>query len=402
MMRMTSIAVATLCAVMACKQDRGRPGGEPKAPGGGAVAVAGAIAAPASGTAAPATWAMPRLVAAGGLGDGLFTLAAVSHRGLTLVPIATTEPSTEDYLVLDDAMAEGLVEIAEEGGVNQLTITNRSDRPLFLLAGEVVIGGKQDRIISKNTINSAKKTEALPVFCVEHGRWSGRQATFTSAGALAHSTLRQKASFDSQGDVWQEVAEKNAKRKTSNGTDTYRQTAAQQTGAELAAWDEAFDAQLRALSPEVRPLVVGYAVALGGEVVALDVFDSPRLFARLDRKLRRSYYAEAIDVDAQAGAPAPSTATVRAFMAAADAAPDQAVYGNDEADTVNQFADGTASTKVMSKRASAAKGEPGGKPKPVFKSVQKRKEAPTEAPSAFGNDDEAPQMQRMMPRRRVP
>ena len=403
MMRMTSIAVAAVCAVMACKQERGRPGGEPRAPGGAVTVVAAAVPSSANGAAAaPATWAMPRLVAAGGLGDGLFTLAAVSHRGLTLVPIATTEPSPEDYLVLDDAMAEGLVEIAEEGGVNQLTITNRSDRPLFLLAGEVVIGGKQDRIIGKNTIIAAKKTEALPVFCVEHGRWSGRQATFTSAGALAHSTLRQKASFDGQGDVWQEVSEKNAKRKTSNGTDTYRQTAAQQTGAELAGWDEAFETQLRALPAEVRPLVVGYAVALGGEVVALDVFDSPKLFARLDRKLRRSYYAEAIDVDARAGAPVPSAASVRAFMAAADAAPDQPVYGNDEADTVNQIGDGTASTRVMSKRAYVAKGAKGGKAKPVFRSVQRRKEAPTAAPSAFGNDDDAPQLQRLMPRRRVP
>jgi hypothetical protein len=219
-------------------------------------------------------------VATAGLGDGLFTLPAVSHGGLALVPIATTEPSDQDYLVLDDAMAEGLVVISERGPVSSLTLDNRSDRPLFLLAGEVVLGGKQDRIIGKNTIIAAKTTEELPVFCVEHGRWSGRQATFASAGALAHSTLREKASFDGQGDVWAEVAKKNARRGTANGTDTYRQTAAQQTGdATLAAWDEDLDAQLRAIPADVRPMVVGYAVALGGEVHRRDQRHALGVFA---------------------------------------------------------------------------------------------------------------------------
>ena len=334
--------------------------------------------------AVPASWAVPRMVAAGGLGDGLFALPAVQHGALALVPIATTEPSTEDYLVLDDAMAEGLVEIAERGGVNALTITNRSNRPLFLLAGEVVIGGKQDRIIGKNTIIAARTTEELPVFCVEHGRWSGRQATFASAGALAHSTLREKASFEAQGDVWQEVAAKNARRGTANGTDTYRQTAAQQTAdATLAAWDEDLDAQLRALPAEVRAMVVGYAVALGGEVVAVDVFDSPALFGRLDRKLRRSYYAEAIDAEAPAGARVPAVDDVRAFLTRADAAPEQPAYDNAEAATVNQLADDAASTKVMAKRA---KPGGGGKVKPVFKSVAKRsKKAVAAPPSELGN-----------------
>ncbi len=396
MIRTTTIAVAALCALVACKQERGREAVEP--PG-----VAGAGAVPIT-----ESWAMPRMVAVGGLGDGLFALPAVSHRGLTLVPIATTEPSTEDYLVLDDAMAEGLVEISERGPVSSLTIRNKSARPLFLLAGEVVIGGKQDRIIGKNTIIAAASTEELPVFCVEHGRWGGRQATFSTASALAHSTLRQKASFDDQGEVWQEVSAKNAKRRTTNGTDTYRQTAAQQSGAELAAWDEALDTQLRALGADIQPMVVGYAVALGGEIVALDVFDSPKLFARLDRKLRRSYYAEAVDVEAAPGAPVPTADAVRAFMVKADAAPDEAAYGNAEADTVNQIGDDAASTRVMSKRAFAGKG----KPKPVFKSVQKRaKGAPTDRRPGrgLGNDDASdgadeeqlilpPQQQRAIPR----
>ena len=66
--------------------------------------------------------------------------------------------------------------IDEQGPVNSLTLANRAKLPLFLLSGEVVIGGKQDRIIGKNTVVAPRTTETVPVFCVEHGRWSGRKA----------------------------------------------------------------------------------------------------------------------------------------------------------------------------------------------------------------------------------
>src|SRR5687768_11845760 len=127
-------------------------------------------------------------------------LAPITHANLTLFPVvATVEPKKKvDYLVLDEGMKKKLVvvkEASDSGDVNNLTLVNTSDRPLFLMAGEVVIGGKQDRIIGKNTIVAPKTTETVPVFCVEHGRWSGRKADFQSAEALAHSTLRVKASF---------------------------------------------------------------------------------------------------------------------------------------------------------------------------------------------------------------
>ena len=58
--------------------------------------------------------------------------------------------------------------------VNQLVLMNRGKRPLLLLAGEVVSGGKQDRIIGKDRIVPIGAAPLpLDVFCVEHGRWTG-------------------------------------------------------------------------------------------------------------------------------------------------------------------------------------------------------------------------------------
>lgn len=324
----------------------------------------------AEATKPSATWSS-RFAVEGDLGDGTALLAPVKYQSLTLVPIvATGETSSEDFLVLDEAMEKGLVTIAEqgEGNVNSLTLVNRSKQPLFVMSGEVVIGGKQDRIIGKNTVVAQTATEAVPVFCVEHGRWSGRQAGFSTAGVLAHSSLRSAADYDDQSDVWEEVAEKNEKRGTSNPTNTYRASAAQQKGSTVAAFEEHFDASLGKLPALARLRVVGYVVALNGEVVAVDVFENPRLLAKLDRKLRRSYYAEAIDVPAAADAPVPNAASVKAFVARAESAPEEQVHDGSESATYNNVADDTASTKVMSKKARATGGA---KPRALFKSVKK-------------------------------
>lgn len=254
------------------------------------------------------------------LDDKTALLAPVTHDNLTIFPVITTAAKipTTDYLVLDEGMKSKLVQIVEKGDggtVNELTIRNRSERPLFLMAGEVVIGGKQDRIIGKNTIVAAKASESIPVFCVEHGRWSGRKAEFQSAGALAHTALRKKANFADQGEVWNEVSAKNAKRKLENDTDTYRGvTQSASVVRSIDGYQKAFARKLGKSAGNDRQ--IGFVVALGGKVVAIETFGSPKLFRKFEKKLLRSYYVEAIDGEKSAdGAPAaaPRPADVAEF-----------------------------------------------------------------------------------------
>ncbi|WP_428267045.1 ARPP-1 family domain-containing protein [Haliangium sp.] len=258
-------------------------------------------------------------------GKNQFTLAPVQYENLTLVPVATTAPAAgQRYLVLDEGMTSGQVRVVEtkEGGeVNELVLENRSSEPLFLLAGEVVIGGKQDRIIGKDTIVPPKSSERIPVFCVEHGRWSGRKADFSTAKALAHTKLRRQAKYAGQSDVWQEVASKNAMRQVSNDTDTYRAVATGTTvSRSIADYERHFRGALRTVAG--RSDVVGYAVAINGEVVAIETFGSPDLFRKLEDKLLRSYYVEAVDhpLDRDKAKRPPTDADVRSFRAKAERA----------------------------------------------------------------------------------
>src|SRR5262249_26902424 len=246
-------------------------------------------------------------------------LAPIQVDSLTLTPIVATgptDPTGDQLLVLDEAMAAKQVKIREisDGNVISLTFVNQAPHPVFLLAGEVIIGGKQDRIIGRNTVIPANTTQEVPVFCVEHGRWTVETKEFASARALAHGRLRGQASYAAQQDVWDEVAAKNRARKTATPSGTYRRVAQQESDGTLTAMEkQAIDAIAKIPAAD-RIRMVGYSVALNGAVATVDVFGSPALFKKLETKLLRSYLTEAIDIRARPNIKPPTADQVKAFM----------------------------------------------------------------------------------------
>jgi hypothetical protein len=293
-------------------------------------------------------------------------LAPIQVDSLTLTPIVATTPGGKDeaLLVLDEAMAAKQVKIREiaEGNVNGLTFVNQADHPVFVMAGEVIIGGKQDRIIGRNTVIPARTTQEVPVFCVEHGRWDGKTKEFATAKALAHGRLRGQASYAAQQDVWNEVAAKNKARKTESASDTYRQVAQQQSDGTLGSMEKRIDAALAKLPAADRSRMVGYAVALNGAVATVDVFGSPTLFKKLETKLVRSYLTEAVDLAATKDVKPPSPADVKAFMADADKAAERKSYDTDAAATVTNSGMRASKAKVDYKPAKTGTAPPAATP----------------------------------------
>src|SRR5579863_6408453 len=150
----------------------------------------------------------------------------ISYENMTVFPVLVGRDSdTSAFATLDEALASGDAIVTEQGNyirrtrdgsarpaysgaqVNELVLVNRGKRPLLLLAGEVVSGGKQDRIIGKDRIVPVG-AEPLPldVFCVEHGRWTGGSDRFAEAKMMVHPTVRDKAAFEQdQSQVWATV-----------------------------------------------------------------------------------------------------------------------------------------------------------------------------------------------------
>ena len=353
-MRTTLALIATLAA---CQQaDGGGRASSHRAPAPTTALPAG-IPAPPAAPPPPVTPPKPAITLPPALAERATLLRPIQVDSLTLTPIAALVMPTDepDVLTLDEGFAAHKIRIRErdDEDVNNLMISNRADKPVFLLAGEVILGGKQDRIIGANTVIPPRTQLAVPVFCVEHGRWDDSSKEFRTAKALAHGRLRGKASFESQSDVWAEVSDKNAKRRTSNGTDTYRIVATQQSDGTLTRSQAAVDAALALVPADDRARMVGYVVALNGEVATVDLFTSPRLFGKLEGKLVRSYLTEAIDIAATPAAVAPSMAKINAFMEDADKAVEEPGYENALGSTMMKKGARTGKAKVHLKGSAA-------------------------------------------------
>jgi hypothetical protein len=324
----------------------------------------------------------PQVAAKDALAENTTLLEPIQVDSLSLTPIVATAAGLKDakddgLLVLDEAMAGKQVQIREiaEGSVNSLTFVNQADHPVFILAGEVILGGKQDRIIGRNTVIPAKTTQAVPVYCVEHGRWDGTTKDFTTGKALAHGRLRGRASYAAQRDVWNEVAAKNVQRKTTSASDTYRRVAQQQSDGTLATMEKQVDAALSRIPAADRERMVGFAVALNGAVATVDLFASPALFKKLQTKLVRSYLTEAVDVVAKKDAAPPTAGDVKAFMADADKAAEQKSYDTEAAETVVNTGVRTYKAKVGYKRKPAAPAAPAAAEQPASPTVYQNYQA---------------------------
>jgi len=274
-------------------------------------------------------------------------LDPVVYENMTIFPVVSSATQdTSPFLTLDEGLSSGEVIISEQGAaglartrngrpiavpqynngasVNQLVLINRSKRPLLLLAGELVSGGKQDRIIGKDRIVPVG-SEPLPldVFCVEHGRWTGASSQFIASKTIVHPSVREQAAVaQNQGEVWDAVRSGTKAKAAPAGVagrpavppaplsaevigDTIATAAPTQSYAKIyeesragASVDTFVEELRRRFDKATLGLkgehVVGVVVAYGGDVAWSDIFASGELFEHYWSKLLRSYAVEAL------------------------------------------------------------------------------------------------------------
>jgi hypothetical protein len=197
--------------------------------------------------------------------------------------------------------------------VNKLVLVNNTKRPLLLLAGEIVTGGKQDRVIAKDRIVPAESDPIdLDVFCVEPGRWVGTSGKFTmgSVGAImAAPSVRGKAMGDkNQQAVWDQVAKSRAEiggsfeaesprasRELSQTTSYAKVMQNEDVRRKVDAVAGSVEKEYSSTIQELRDRnAVGVVVAVNGELVWADIFASTSLLEKYWPKLVRSYATEAV------------------------------------------------------------------------------------------------------------
>lgn len=268
------------------------------------------------------------VVAPGLIADDYRLSGPYTHENLSIFLIhgQASKPAAK-YITLQEAMEQKKVAVYETGSVNQLAIENLSNEDIYIQSGDIVKGGKQDRVFPDDFILPTKSGK-IPIssFCVEHGRWSGRGVEAAgqfsaSTQALPMRSLKMAARGErSQAEVWDQVA--NAQRKFAvsvgaAGPLPSQSPTSMQLALENKQINEATDAYIRGLSKivEGKADVVGYAFAINGKVNSADMYGSNDLFLRMWPKLLRASAVEAMTERRDANASkAPDPAQVRTFL----------------------------------------------------------------------------------------
>jgi hypothetical protein len=259
----------------------------------------------------------------------LHVLPPVTKANLSIFPVVGgIENDAGHLLTLDEGIRAGSVVVTEAGSlqglvrpgssiprqsgaeVNRLVLINNSDYPLLLLAGEVVTGGKQDRVIGVDRIVSPKSGPIdLSVFCVEPGRWVASSEHFGSMKSqMAQPSVRIPAMAErNQRSVWDMVASavggmaKAAPQATASlhGTTSYAKAMENpEVEKKVAAVAADYDQMLRDLKKEGAK---GVVVAINGRILWADVFASTGLLEKYWQKLIRSYAADSLTAASEPG-----------------------------------------------------------------------------------------------------
>ena len=239
--------------------------------------------------------------------------------------------TTRTYMTLQEAMEQRKVIVYETSDVNTLEIANVSrDIDVYIQSGDIVKGGKQDRVIKDDIIlQSMSGKTPLRVFCVEQGRWTQRGSESagqfeSSRQSIAGKKMKMAVRSDAdQHAVWDRVAE--VQRDLSKNLNAPVQSAESRSSFQLTLETkkvrETTQGFERALEPLLakNPDAVGYIAAVNGKVTGADVYASHALFAKLWPKLLASAAVEAMQSERAAVAPAaPTMDAVKSVLAPAD------------------------------------------------------------------------------------
>lgn len=251
----------------------------------------------------------------------------VAEDAFAVFPLTTENYNARGYLTLDEAVQRGLVSISESGSVREIIVVVDGETPVLVVEGTVVVGGKQNRTVNISLLlDAGGKEHIIPVSCVEAGRWSFRRPSryyepttsrrgriereereevyeprmFMLSEFTAHANLRRKktasavrsymvtnalfADQNTQNTVWREVER------------MHRDTGVQSPTEDEMAFYERYLPTIEDLLRPIKPLEnqVGAVIAIGQEIMGLEVFDHPETWKVTHRRILSGYAADAL------------------------------------------------------------------------------------------------------------
>lgn len=253
---------------------------------------------------------------------------AITFKNLTIYPIAA-DPSfiennegVKELMGLKEAIQLDRFRISEKkpfgrfedmDAVNNLTVQNKTDQTIFLMNGDIVQGGRQDRVLAQSRIIPPRTITDIAVFCVERGRWQFRDSSPEEEGSeqektnqralafkgyynVASSQIRRTIEYSNeQKEVWEQVSKITTANQAENPTHAYTGLeASEEYTKDRAAYLNALE-----LNFDENKRVVGWIAGSGSEILGADIFGHPELCERQYEALLHSYITDVIPTESK-------------------------------------------------------------------------------------------------------
>jgi hypothetical protein len=218
-----------------------------------------------------------------------------SIRNVTIVQLEGEDPGFPNLVPYSTAHQKGWVTITELPGianVPQVLADNQGGEMILLLAGEVLLGAKQDRTVNTTILLPQYTKTVIPVSCVERGRWSDRSREFSPSGTVVSPEMRASlsksvaknvrycGSFNSdQAEVWNQTFARIVDTRVEAPTESYEEFAR-------------FQRRKMKDSPaefHPHPRATGIAGFVNGTITGFDLLPNPLIFAGYFSRFVESY-----------------------------------------------------------------------------------------------------------------
>ncbi len=222
---------------------------------------------------------------------------AARRQAVTVLPIfAPAARVPIAYQLGSEAVASGQLEVHELGTTEQLEARNRGRARVLFVEGDHLIGAKQNRVLTSSALIGGNKKLALPVSCVEQGRWTGASDRFDAVSSTAPAGLRRIIKHSvtralsrgsrvaDQSRIWSTIAAQQARLHVSSATRALSQQFADR------AHEIGEIAEHLPYAAEAR----GLAIAVGGELFSIDLFDKQATCRHYWRRLVEGAALEAL------------------------------------------------------------------------------------------------------------
>ena len=202
-----------------------------------------------------------------------------------------------DIISLSQAINQGVATISERGSastenVHWLRINNKSEKSIFISSGEMIGGGRQDRMVMKDTILVPNnRDQYIPVMCVEEGRWADKEKKFTYNN-FANSHLRKVLDVGkNQVLIWNEIDNQLQSADIKNNTMAYLSRNLDKKYVDI---EEDYFKFFKQKFKNSDSTIVGFVCVSGNKIIGSDIFANRSFFYSQLEPLLRGYIDETI------------------------------------------------------------------------------------------------------------